>query len=376
MDKSMKGTVRQIEVNTRNTGSSLPQTNQTPTNISRHYELLDRDVVVFGYDSETNTGYGYDNDHVYQTTDDWTTKDIIFDSPTGQVFHTNAYQGASRILKNGRLLVTASEGDGGTIYLSNEERTDFEPVLNCEAGLPRSGWGLADHGNIIIVGEYGSQSRKAHISFNGGLSFRVLYDRPEETIDTNYSCHIHSVGYDPYRGTCWITWGDNVNRLQIYSHDFGKTWHELYDGMPPIDPIGILATPDGVLFGSDTLPDGIDLLPINTIDIEIDTSGIKRVWNARQDYGTAIYALIASAIEIDGVYYFATLFSAVREHASIVASIDGHNFFEVMNIPLDVVSAPSGIMNVFDAGEDIRACVKTEINGGFKELRFPKPKFT
>ena len=381
MDKSLPSIIRKIEENTRNNNNNVidvPYNSKTPI-LPKGYELKERDVIVFAYHSETKTAYGYDNDNIYKSTDDWETRESIFQPPSTEEFRMRGYGVGGRLLDDGSLLiatVTYPRGSNyGYLYKSNKDRTSFTKVLNLKGGIPTLAWGLKDYGNMIFVGEYGQIGRQVFMSVDYGATWKTIYDRPLDDINEEQQCHVHDVAYDIYRGIVWVSFGDGNNRKLIYSHNFGNEWHSLYSGIPPIDPIGILASPTHVMFGSDTTPNGIDALPYPDVTPKIlSPVGLTRRWHGDKDDNQI--TLVSNAIEIDGVYYYATTFSTARDIAYILCSPDGWNFYEMVKISLEAVDGPSGIMNLYDDGKGhLRAAVKTEYEGGYKELIVKKPTF-
>ena len=162
-----------------------------------------------------------------------------------------------RLIRGGiQSLTTLSDGSlvgitrKAIIHLDKNERlfkTVF-PIL--EGSRPRNICKGPDE--KLYFGEYfaNPQRREVHIygSDDGGRHWEPVYTFPEKSIK-----HIHQIKYDPFRKCYWVVTGDFGHEPKIgFTDDDFRTFNIVAEGTQSVRAAGIVCTPEGLFYGTDT----------------------------------------------------------------------------------------------------------------------------
>lgn len=106
----------------------------------------------------------------------------------------------------------------------------------------------------VFAGGYAHTPTKKDMYFSedGGRTFSVL--KEGDTFNSGNN-HWHSVAYDPYDDSVWVSQGDGDNSRVYYTSDWGENWQPILG----VHPTAIYAFPNRVAFGRDKsgFPPGI-----------------------------------------------------------------------------------------------------------------------
>lgn len=215
-----------------------------------------------------NKGSSGDYNQVIASDDNWRTFRDVGESLPASV------EGI-RELDDGEILVTTvksttagrhSKAWKSTGYSLDPANCTFTEV--CEAGTLISHfnnrWGISVAGRHVTLSEYhgwGEDGAKfVYYSGDYGSTFREVFNLREADVEgrptpTDRS-HVHTAAFDPYYNRIWIVTGDLSNSATYYSDDFGDSWH-FVNGSNSVQFTGIMALPDGVIFGTDSTINGV-----------------------------------------------------------------------------------------------------------------------
>lgn len=241
--------------------------------------------------------------------------------------------GAVIALDNGELVVTTlktSLVDG--VWVSSEGQTVWEQKLSLTPDTEVNqlyGWYAYD--NIVLLNEYGEYNpvntpRKIYLSKDYGQTWTTIWDGPVG--DTR---HQHDVVFDPWANRIWQSRGDGLNGNISYSDDWGETWTDVYPG-GVAQSTAIVPMPHCVLFGRDQEPDGIDRWDRDPRNAQalVRPQDIRLVYKLGAVPNPTQLCHVAAKYWIeDGVYYIPFTSYLDRGYGRVVATPDGHSFFEV-----------------------------------------------
>lgn len=128
-------------------------------------------------------------------------------------------------------------------------------------------FGFDGDGTKFIITHYSStrqDSRYVWISTDQGDSWSIVWDSYTDAPNPSPAdSHLHGVCYDPWDDLFYLSEGHGTyNGIYVSSND-GATWSEVDDGGLNQDsaPTVLVATDNGIVFGSDNGYDGVYVLP-------------------------------------------------------------------------------------------------------------------
>lgn len=287
---------------------------------------------------------------IHKSLDGWATDTVWYDlTPhAGKITDTNGIAiSASKIL-----IAFAHNTDpaqnGWYIVEDLGDSFRFEKVLSPVVGFSSFSFGNdkypKDNAKIILITEYGAKTagayaRHVHLSEDGGETWRVIFELPEELPGNT---HTHSAHYDPYADRIWVVNGDEGASNLWYSDDWRRetpTWVRVWEtGTAPVQFTTIYSTLDMVFFGTDGIgangvwglvrdpsklkPDTTDIKPLFILDPTKSTYYVARSFKQKAD-GSAIYAVFSD----NGI--------GGRKGNVIVGSVDGKRWHEIYRSRLD-----------------------------------------
>lgn len=203
-------------------------------------------------------------------------------------------------------------------------------------------WGFDGNGTKFIITHYAgsgvetpnrADSRYAWISTDGGATWAIKWDTAARFGDTiNALTHIHGVAYDPWEDRFFVNEGHDTATGVYASYDNGTTWAKVpygttFDAAPANAPTVVMATDNGVVFGSDDSHNGIYVLPRGTNTIEHAWA-----WGGVQNSQLLGYALQAFRDPDSGIVYISYISDETDLPAPVGAS-DGRTANEVWREP-------------------------------------------
>lgn len=243
------------------------------------------------------------------------------------------------VTDSGRVIVCMQSGE---VYVSDPAQTTFTKAFEFTKGWCSQQFGHESYLNIVILCSYGLNAERGanevYLSTDSGTTWKKIFTGT--IIGDPLMYHLHDVCYDPYRNRIWLAVGDNNNANIFYTDDYGGSWKSVSQANDQfLQVTQIAAFEHGVVFGTDTAPDGL------------------RYWPAPQDKfrpsamrGDVVNLKLLD--DISGLRYFATRRWHVREKnfqmclipwirsntdgyggGFIHASIDGLNWFEILRLP-------------------------------------------
>lgn len=162
-----------------------------------------------------------------------------------------------------------------------------------EEGSDFLSWGLDSVGGLAIATHYRAtdytKSRYTWLSTDNGDTWTVVHD-----LGVNSDVHMHLAHIDQYNNNrLWISYHqvEVANKIKAikYSDDLGATWNLLTDEWQPTTAV---ATPNGMVFGTDDGPGGILHVPnkTNAEDLSIHLACPFPVERSPYAWVFAIYA--------------------------------------------------------------------------------------
>ena len=162
-------------------------------------------------------------------------------------------------------------GVGDDVYVSDDDRSEWDRVHRFERGRFVFQYGHAVSGEHVVIGSWATgtadedERPEVIYSDDGGASWERIFEPP--IVSESSGLRIHDVEYDPYDDRLWVAVGTGMNTDLYYSDDGGETWTAVWDirgerleGIPTPPMISqIVAYPDRVIFGSNGVPEGIYL---------------------------------------------------------------------------------------------------------------------
>lgn len=119
-------------------------------------------------------------------------------------------------------------------------------------------------GTKFIASQYAAtraDSRYVHISVDEGDTWTEVWDTAAEYPASHTESHLHGCCYDPWEDRFWFTEGHGGPIGFYYSDDDGANWTRLTggyaDSLTDATPTVLVATDDGIVMGTDALPNGI-----------------------------------------------------------------------------------------------------------------------
>lgn len=181
-----------------------------------------------------------------------------------------------------------------------------------EEGSDFLSWGLDSNGAIAIATHYRAtdytKSRYTWLSTDSGETWNVIHD-----LGVNSDVHMHLAHIDQFnKNRLWISYHqvevENKIKAIKYSDDLGATWNLLTDKWQPTTAV---ATPNGMVFGTDDGPGGLLHVPNkkNSEDLTIhlacpfpvEKSAYAWVFAIYAEYNEKIGAAITTFIsQVDG----------------------------------------------------------------------------
>lgn len=188
-------------------------------------------------------------------------------------------------------------------------------------------WGLSvTGGNIVVASEYGDKTpptnpRYVYLSRDYGVTWATIFD-----LGTAANAHVHGCAWDPYWDRIWVVTGDAENRSIRFSDDLGQTWHVVLSGLGTDQATAILPMRDCILFGTDSVPNGILRIWRREKSDPLPPVEVAHIVEA----GTNL-AVIAGMAFWRGPGYPALLpfVRAASGPGALVATFDGADFFEI-----------------------------------------------
>ena len=197
--------------------------------------------------------------------------------------------------------------NGGTLFKStgwaaNPATATFATKVTANGIATFLPWGLDGDGTKFIANSYSaatySDSRYVRISLDAGATWTTKYDTlTEHGTDFNDTSHQHGCCYDPWHDRFWLSEGHNppggtpdLNGL-YYSDDDGDTWTRAA-GVYPRDesPTVLVATPNGLVLGTDSIPGGVWFLPYEADQTATDAVELYRWINEESRPGIVGFA--------------------------------------------------------------------------------------
>lgn len=203
-------------------------------------------------------------------------------------------------------------------------------------------WGFDGDGTKFIVVHYAgsgtatpdrADSRYGWISTDGGLTWTIKWDTAAIFGATeNGLTHVHGAAYDPWEDRFFINEGHGTSTGVYVSYDNGNIWTKVpygntFDAAPANAPTVVMATDNGVVFGSDDAHNGIYVLPRGTNTIEHAWA-----WGGVQNSQLLGYALQAFRDPDTGIVYISYISDEADLPAPVGAS-DGRTANEVWREP-------------------------------------------
>lgn len=266
--------------------------------IAPHYptpKWMGEDGVVYGTSGTTSGRI------VFRSHDYWDTSEELFRIPSG---YGGLGSSALLVSSSGRVVVCTMDGHVFVSDVNQHLSSNAEPVFTFESGYPN--WRLAhtSYDNVILLGAYGDYNvdnppREVFMSTDSGETWRRIFYPEIEGLMNAARYHIHDVEYDPYGNIIWVAIGDVENTQIYYSRNEGISWHAFfeYPAEPGTQVTQIIAFSHGVVFGSDSPPDGLRYWP-------------RRSRISSEDMDFSFFSL---GHPEDRLYHFATRRWQVRE---------------------------------------------------------------
>lgn len=236
----------------------------------------------------------------------------ILDAPGGEILLVRAY----RVLRS-----TGWSASPATARLSTTLRLDGRSTFYS--------WGVntnTDGSKVVATSYVGAPpftgSRFVWLSTDGGLTWSVIYDLEQKAAEvgqTNDTTHLHFATFDPWAGDrIWIAWHapgvDNAARV-AFSDDLGRSWVTASDNR---NPTFALATPRGMIFGSDGVPDGL-AISRRDAPARVETLWMAEGASQTRPYG---FAYDGTYDDVTGLAHIA--FIAEAGHVPYVVATDGN----------------------------------------------------
>ena len=181
--------------------------------------------------------------------------------------------GGLRMLADGEvLLVRYTNGlYRSSGWAANPATATWTLVLAPPAGAYFLPWSVDVQGSKVIATDYASSprdpSRFVHLSIDNGQTFTVVLDLNILYPNNNADVHWHAVCIDPWaEDRLWASNGDGPRAVR-YSDDDGATWTTVsVDDIH--QPTTLTATEEGIICGTDRVPDGLWLIRRSTMSFE------------------------------------------------------------------------------------------------------------
>ena len=216
-------------------------------------------------------------------------------------------------------------------------------------------WGFDAYKNIVLACEYGAKyvptntsptdvdveggnARYVYLSTDFGKTWKTIFD--VNAVTSGVGVHIHSAVFDPYWNRIWVHHGDgSFNRNGMYySDDFGETWTYALQtntsGANFPQSTCTVVLPDCILFGSDSMPNGV--LRLDRSQGKQPYKGyyqLETAWKHPETSDTLLNAVcykVAHAKHIpDAPYIFAFAPENLPTKGVLVATYDGYTFFQL-----------------------------------------------
>jgi hypothetical protein len=199
-------------------------------------------------------------------------------------------------------------------------------------------WGLdTDSQGTCVATHYRStdytKSRYIWLSENSGNTWDIIFD-----LDDYHSAesspghhHLHCVALDPWADNrIWASWhglpseGGTGGKAIMYSDNNGVDWHIVSDEWQPTTAV---ATPFGMVFGTDDGPGGI-LHCERTEDPDDMTVYLATPFPVEQTFAAWVFAVYSEYDERDGIAYISFISQVDDTPAGIFAS-DGRHASEL-----------------------------------------------
>ena len=216
-------------------------------------------------------------------------------------------------------------------------------------------WGFDAYKNIVLACEYGAKyvptntsptdvdveggnARYVYLSTDFGKTWKTIFD--VNAVTSGVGVHIHSAVFDLYWNRIWVHHGDgSFNRNGMYySDDFGETWTYALQtnnsGANFPQSTCTVVLPDCILFGSDSMPNGV--LRLDRSQGKQPYKGyytLETAWKHPETSDTLLNAVcykVAHAKHIpDTPYIFAFAPENLPTKGVLVATYDGYTFFQL-----------------------------------------------
>lgn len=238
-------------------GSKVKIGQEQPINITAHpvgYLELEREVRHLDESQVINSvgidgvPYGVGNAKIFRTYDGYITREdgeMLSNLGSGVIIMVTKTKYGYLVIRDKSVWFSTSFGSGYIKTLETDERGNFMQmnsfIHNTEEEC------------IILLSEYAQvpvvpgKNRRVFLSMDGGQTFNVIHELPTP-IDAGQNHHYHTAIFDPYDRRIWVSIGDGVNDLLIYSDDLGENWYSVdatFEGSHQ-QPTCIIAFPDRV----------------------------------------------------------------------------------------------------------------------------------
>jgi len=321
---------------------------------------------------------------------------VVFTPPDGWALqpHSWCYR-----FPNGRIMCicrnATTQKSGIFVSDLNESDTDktFEMKQECEAH-PYSKWGKAVYGDMVFIAEYegyttikgdASSGRYVYMTRDQGLTWTTILDREAVCTQGNatlHTMHFHNVNYDPWAGMVWVVCGDVSWSNVLYSYDFGLNWHELFEGgisgYDFIQFLGVGATPEYVMLGTDWTPNGIYAMrkpsPLSRNGGEFTPDMLEMRYIDEQT-AQGIQGLFHNFICEDGYYFAASTNTTGRINPVLLASPNGYDWYEIYRHERLVTRNAGGFMNFYRMGDNLYARMYDDSGYHNKLYKIALPKW-
>lgn len=311
---------------------------------------MDKNGVLYGVNHSTHT--------IVKSTDYGESFQDVITVPSQ---HFEIWDAALVVTDIGTIVVSTIAGH--VLYV-NEAQDTITQVFNFDSGYPRIVYNYSVYNNIVILGVYGFSDTPPHqiiLSTDYGATFKMILDKnsaiaPVTSMTPRF--HWHDVEYDPYAKRILATPGDGSNRQVFYSDDMGGTWKKMFSGPEPlaIQTTSILALPHGIIFGSDSKPDGLRywLRPKNSSQPEMKEKDFIPDFYTFNDDPDSFEHIARKASRVRSrnmemymiCYSVEILQGSGNDYPRILASADGYHWSEIYKYQHPAGQRDQGFMNI------------------------------
>lgn len=237
--------------------------------------------------------------------------------------------------------------------LNSSDPTTWETVLTSDSGKSSSIFGWDLHDNNVFASFYGTHDgtnppRHAYRSRDYGATWEMVFSKPISEMVNPSNFHIHDICFDPWANRIWVSCGDSENSNIYYSDNNGVDWKKVFDTDGKLQPTHMTALPDRVVFGSDRYPNGIMVYHKNKHENNaiVKPDDLEFIFspNGKEEIFDGAYAInqnVSTKLITKNypynmlIPYTAGIYKAGEapsQNVKIIATPDGENYYEIMNV--------------------------------------------